>query len=47
VVFGICAFLLVVVSTVPLGLGLLVSIPVLMITSYTMYRDIFIEKIGD
>jgi hypothetical protein len=33
------------VSVIPLGLGLLVLIPVLVITSYTVYRDVFVESI--
>jgi hypothetical protein len=44
-VFSLCAFLFVLVSIIPIGLGLLVSIPVLMITAYTMYRDIFIQQV--
>jgi uncharacterized membrane protein len=44
IVFGVCATVFVLVSIIPLGLGLFISIPVLMLTSYTMYRDIFIES---
>ncbi len=44
ILFGICAFLLVLVSLIPLGLGLLVSLPILMISTYTIYRDIFIRQ---
>lgn len=44
VVYTLCAILFVLVSIIPIGLGLLISIPVLMLTAYTMYRDIFIEK---
>jgi hypothetical protein len=43
-VFGICAMLLLIVSTIPLGLGLLISIPIMVITNYTVYRDIFVEE---
>jgi uncharacterized membrane protein len=43
-VFGVCAFGLVFVSMIPLLLGLLVTIPVLAITNYTVYRDIFVEE---
>ena len=41
--FGVCGVILLLLSMIPLGLGLLFSVPVLMISSYTMYRDIFIE----
>ncbi len=30
-----------------LGLGLLISIPIMVITNYTVYRDIFIEEMTD
>ena len=43
-VFGICSLLLVLVSMIPLFLGLFISIPILVITSYTVYRDIFVEE---
>ena len=43
IVFVISSILFVLVSMIPLLLGLLISIPVMMITSYTVYRDIFIE----
>ncbi|MEJ0035588.1 MAG: BPSS1780 family membrane protein [Gammaproteobacteria bacterium] len=43
-VFSLCAILLVIVSIIPLGLGLLISIPIMILTNYTMYRDIFIER---
>ena len=42
-VFGVCAMGLFVLALIPLGLGLLVLIPVLILTNYTMYRDFFIE----
>ncbi len=41
-VFSVCAFGLVMIAAIPLGLGLIIAIPVLMITTYTVYRDIFI-----
>ena len=44
ILFGVCATLFVIVSIIPLGLGLLVSVPVLMITNYTVYRDVFIDS---
>lgn len=43
-VFGILAMLLVIVSMIPLFLGLLISIPIMAITNYTVYRDIFVEE---
>jgi hypothetical protein len=43
-VFGICGLLLVIASVIPLGLGLLISIPIMVITNYTVYRDIFVEE---
>ena len=42
IVFGICCLGLIVLSIIPIGLGLIILIPVLMITSYTLYRDNFI-----
>jgi uncharacterized membrane protein len=44
IVFSVCAMLFLILSIIPLGLGLLVSIPVLMISSYTVYRDVFVES---
>ena len=44
IVFCICAFLFLIVSLIPLLLGLLVFLPVLMLTNYTVYRDIFISE---
>jgi hypothetical protein len=43
-VFGLCAMVLIVVSMIPLLLGLLIAIPILAITNYTVYRDIFVEE---
>jgi hypothetical protein len=43
IVFSLCATLLVVVSMIPLLLGLLITGPILAITTYTVYRDIFVE----
>jgi hypothetical protein len=43
-VFLLCAILLVVVSMIPLLLGLLISIPIMVLTNYTVYRDIFVEE---
>lgn len=44
IVYGVCATLFVFLSIIPLGLGLLVSIPVMMISSYTVYRSVFVES---
>jgi uncharacterized membrane protein len=43
IVFGICGLLLVILSAIPLLLGLLISIPIMVLTNYTVYRDIFVE----
>jgi len=43
IVFFICTIVFLLGSMIPLFLGLLISIPVLMIVNYTIYRDIFIE----
>ena len=43
IVFWICVILFFLVSMLPLGLGLFISIPVMMITTYTVYRDIFVR----
>jgi hypothetical protein len=44
IVFGLCALVLLVVSVIPLFLGLLITIPIMVLTNYTVYRDIFIEE---
>ena len=44
IVFFLCGIGLVVVSMIPLFLGLLVSIPIMVLTYYTVYRDIFVEE---
>jgi uncharacterized membrane protein len=44
IVYSVCASLFIFVSIIPVGLGLLVSIPVMMITTYTVYRDIYVES---
>jgi len=31
-------------SMIPLLLGLLITMPIMAITSYTIYRDIFVEE---
>ena len=43
-VFGLCSLGLVIVGSIPLGLGLLIVIPIMTITNYTVYRDIFIAE---
>jgi uncharacterized membrane protein len=40
-IYGLVAMVLVILGSLPLGLGLLVVMPVLMIAIYTAYRDIF------
>lgn len=44
IVFFVLTILLIIASAIPLGLGLLISIPIMTITYYTVYRDIFIEE---
>ena len=44
IVFLICSVVLVVISMIPLLLGLLISLPILVLTNYTMYRDIFVDE---
>ena len=43
-VFGLCSLGLAIVASIPLGLGLLIVIPIMTITNYTVYRDIFIAE---
>jgi len=44
IVFFLCSIVLLVVSMIPLFLGLLIAIPIMVITNYTVYRDIFVEE---
>ena len=44
IVFGLCALGLTILASIPLGLGLLIVLPLMFITNYTVYRDIFIEE---
>jgi uncharacterized membrane protein len=44
IVFFICAMLLLIASLIPLLLGLLITVPIMAITSYTVYRDIFVDE---
>ena len=39
-VFGVCAWLLLIVASIPLGLGLIVVFPVLVAAYYAAYRDL-------
>jgi uncharacterized membrane protein len=43
-VFGLVMIVVFCVSVIPLGLGLLITLPVSVITIYTMYRDVFVES---
>ncbi|MBI3528767.1 MAG: hypothetical protein HY067_12450 [Betaproteobacteria bacterium] len=40
-VYGIFSLLLLIVASIPFGLGLVLWIPVMVVTMYTSYRDIF------
>jgi hypothetical protein len=42
-VFSLCVVGLCLLAVIPLGLGLLVLLPVLALTNYTIYRDLFVE----
>jgi uncharacterized membrane protein len=42
--YGVVAFVILIVAAIPLGLGLLVAGPVLYITPYTGYKDIFFNN---
>jgi uncharacterized membrane protein len=42
-VFGLCLMGMMIVSMIPLFLGFLITLPILVITNYTVYRDIFVE----
>jgi uncharacterized membrane protein len=44
IVFGVLALVLFIVSMIPLLLGLIITLPILAITNYTVYRDIFVEE---
>lgn len=41
--YGIVSLVLLIVAVIPFGLGLLVMVPVLMITVYTSYKDAFLK----
>ncbi len=40
-VYGVISFLILIVAMIPLGLGLLIAAPVIFITTYTGFTDIF------
>lgn len=42
-VYGLILMVLAIVATIPLGLGWLILLPVLMASSYTAYRDIYVQ----
>ena len=42
-VYGLILMILSIVATIPFGLGWLVLLPVLLASSYTAYRDIFVQ----
>lgn len=42
--YGIVSLVLVIVALIPFGLGLLVMVPVLMLTMYTSYKDAFLKS---
>lgn len=44
IVFGLCGMGLMILSMIPLFLGFLITLPIFVITSYTVYRDIFVEE---
>jgi uncharacterized membrane protein len=44
IVFGLCWLVLIIIAVIPLGLGMLVVIPLGIIANYTVYRDIFVEE---
>lgn len=44
IVFGLCCVVMAVLSMIPLFLGFLITLPILAVTNYTVYRDIFVEE---
>lgn len=40
-IYGIVAFILLIIAMIPLGLGLLIMVPVLMAAMYASYKDIY------
>ncbi|APV52342.1 hypothetical protein BWI17_07285 [Betaproteobacteria bacterium GR16-43] len=43
IIYSLVGFLLLIVAVIPLGLGMLVMIPLIWISAYTAYRDIYIR----
>lgn len=46
-VYGVIAFVLWMIASIPLGLGLLVLMPVLVASVYVSYKDIFVAQLQD
>lgn len=44
-IYGMLTFLLLVLAVIPFGLGLILWIPVMLLTMYTSYRDVFTAPI--
>jgi uncharacterized membrane protein len=42
--YGVVSFVLLILAIIPFGLGLLVMLPVMLITIYTGYRDAYIKR---
>ena len=42
--YGLITLVLLIVAIIPFGLGLLVFVPLIWISAYTAYRDIFLER---
>jgi uncharacterized membrane protein len=40
-IYGVLSLLLLIVASIPFGLGLVLWIPVMVLTMYTSYRDVF------
>ena len=43
-VYGIAAFVVVLIAAIPFGLGLLIAGPALLVSFYTAYRDLFLAR---
>ena len=39
--YGVFSLLLLIVASIPFGLGLVLWVPVMVLTMYTSYRDVF------
>lgn len=42
-IYGIVAFIVLIVAAIPFGLGVLIAGPALLVSVYTAYRDLFLE----